>query len=63
MLQDDRKGEYVRAAIDVIEAERASLAAVWVWHFPLQPIHNVTGDSHPALLRRIKEFNLKYSVP
>jgi len=62
-LQDDREGEYVRAAIDVIEAEGASLAAIWVWHFPLQPIHNVTADSHPALLKRVAEFNAKHSVP
>jgi len=33
----------VRQAIDLIESEKASLAALWVWHFPWQP--DLTFDS------------------
>jgi hypothetical protein len=61
-LQDDREAGYVRAAIDLIEAEGASLAAVWAWHLRMAPIHNVTAESHPSLLKRIEEFNTKYAV-
>ena len=61
-LRDDREAGYVRAAIDLIEAEGGSLAAVWAWHLRLDPIHNVTAQSHPALMRRIAEFNGKYAT-
>jgi mannan endo-1,4-beta-mannosidase len=61
-LRDDREAGYVRAAIDLIEAEGASLGAVWAWHLRLDPIHNVTAESHPTLLKRIAEFNRKYAT-
>ena len=61
-LRDDREAGYVRAAIDVIEAEGVSLAAVWAWHLRLDPIHNVTAESHPPLMKRIAECNGKYAT-
>jgi mannan endo-1,4-beta-mannosidase len=61
-LRDDREAGYVRAVICMIEAEGASLAAVWAWHLRLDPIHNVIAQSHPALMKRIAEFNAKYAT-
>ena len=59
-LRDDREAEYIRAAIDVIETEGASLTAIWAWYLPFDPIYD--AENHPALLRRVAEFNAKYSV-
>lgn len=61
-LRDDQEAGYVRAVIDLIEAEGVSLAAVWAWNLRLDPIHNVTAESHPALMNRITEFNRKYAT-
>jgi len=61
-LRDDREAGYVRAVIDLIEAEGVSLGAVWAWHLRLDPIHNVTAESHPTLVKRIAEFNGKYAT-
>jgi hypothetical protein len=37
-------------------------AAVWAWHLRLGPIHNVTAESHPAMVKMIAEFNRKYAT-
>jgi hypothetical protein len=60
-LRDDHDAVYVRSAIDLVEAEGVSLAAVWAWHLRLDSTHCVTADSHPALLKRIAEFNEKHA--
>jgi hypothetical protein len=59
-LRDDREAEYIRAAIDMIETEGASLTAIWAWYLRFDPIYD--AENHPALLRRVAEFNAKYSV-
>jgi hypothetical protein len=60
-IREDREAGYVRAAIEVIEAEGASLAAVWAWHVRFRPEESVAAESHPALLKRIGEFNRRYN--
>lgn len=60
-LREDPEGRYLGAALDLLEAEGASLAAIWAWYFPWQKDHNVTAESHPALLERIAQFNRKYA--
>ncbi|MCC6731033.1 MAG: cellulase family glycosylhydrolase [Chthonomonadales bacterium] len=62
-LAEDRQGRYVSAAIDLLEAEGGSLAAVWAWHFPWQKANNVTAESHPALMKRIAAFNASHAGP
>ena len=59
-LRDDPEAEYARAALDVIETEGASLTAIWAWYLRLDPVHD--AENHPALLRRIAEFNARYSA-
>lgn len=61
-LQEDREGAYLRAAVDLLEREGASLAAIWAWYFPWQKENNMTAQSHPAVLKRVAEFNRKHSV-
>lgn len=60
-LQEDTQAKYVRSAIDLIEAEGVSLAAVWAWYMQVSPPHNVTAETHPDLLERIAQFNRKYA--
>ena len=57
----DAGAGWTRAAIDLLEAERVSLAALWVWHFPWQPELTVNSASHPKLAQRIREFNRRYA--
>jgi len=59
-FKEDPQAKWSRAAIDLLEKEGASLAAIWAWHFPGQPENNVTSKSHPWLVKRIKAFNAKY---
>ena len=59
-LRDDREARYVRAAIDTIDTEGASLTAIWAWYLRLDPIHD--AEAHPALLKRVAEFNAKYAM-
>ncbi len=61
-LRDDREAGYVRAVIDLLETEGASLGAVWAWHLRFDPIHRVTAESHPLLIQRIAEFNEKHAA-
>lgn len=60
-FKTDRDGEWTSAAIDLLEQEGVSLAALWVWHFPWQPELTVDSTSHPKLVRRIGEFNGKHA--
>lgn len=60
-LRDDPEAKYAVAAIDCLESEGVSLAAVWAWYLPFMPQYNVTATSHPALLTRIAQFNGKYA--
>ncbi len=46
--------------LNVIETERVSLTAIRAWHLRLDPVHD--AENHPALLRRIAEFNTRYSA-
>jgi len=57
----DPTAKWTCAAIDLLEHEGASLAAIWVWHFPWQPDLTVSSASHPALIRRIAAFNKRYA--
>ena len=57
----DPAAKWTLAAIDMLEQERVSLAALWVWHFPWQPELTVSSATHPALARRIAQFNQKHA--
>lgn len=60
-FKDDHETVWTRDFFDMMEAEGASLASVWVWHFPWQPELTCSGATHPALAKRIAEFNHKYA--
>jgi len=60
-LGEDPAAAWMMACIDVLEEEEASLAALWVWHFPWQPDLTVDSESHPKLVGRIEEFNREYA--
>ncbi|MCC6443535.1 MAG: cellulase family glycosylhydrolase [Armatimonadetes bacterium] len=60
-FREDRAARWSRAAIDLLEKEGVSLAALWVWHFPWQPDLTVSSATHPLLTRRIAAFNRKYA--
>jgi mannan endo-1,4-beta-mannosidase len=61
-FKQDREGEWTRACIDGMEKDGVSLAAIWVWHFPWQPDLTVSSATHPALVKRIAEFNRKHAA-
>jgi hypothetical protein len=58
----DDPGHWTMNAIDVMEEEDVSLAALWVWHFNWQPEWTFTSASHPELTRRAAEFNRKWGA-
>jgi len=60
-VREDPQAHYIRAVIDLLEAERASLVAIWAWHFPWQEDNDIRGETHPVLMKRIIEFNEKYA--
>jgi hypothetical protein len=51
-----------RACIDAIERDGVPLAAIWVWHVPWQPDLTVSSATHPALIKRIADFNRKHAA-
>jgi len=60
-FKEDREGKWTSAAIDLLEQEGVSLAALWVWHFPWQPELTVDSTTHPKLVKRIGDFNRKHA--
>jgi len=60
-LGEDPEAAWMMDCIDVLEDEEASLAALWVWHFPWQPDLTVDSKSHPKLVERMAEFNRKHA--
>ena len=60
-FKTDQEGKWTCAAIDLLEQEGVSLAALWVWHFPWQPELTVNSTSHPKLVKRIGDFNRKHA--
>jgi mannan endo-1,4-beta-mannosidase len=60
-FKEDAEARWTCAAIDLLEEEGVSLAALWVWHFPWQPELTVTSASHPKLVQRMREFNRKFA--
>lgn len=58
----DPKARWARAAIDALEQEGVSLAALWVWHFPWQPELTVDSRRCPLLVERIRAFNRKHAA-
>jgi len=61
--REDAEATHLRAALDVLDSEGASLVAIWAWHFPWQVENNITSESHPPLVKRIGELNRKYARP
>lgn len=48
--------------IDACEKEGVPLICLWVWHFTWQDKDfNMTSATHPAIAKRIAEFNKKYA--
>ena len=75
-IQRDPAARGINAALDMIEQENVSLAALWVWHFPWHDLNRrkpgnngvgmnlAAGDKFPALMRRIAAFNRRFgSLP
>ncbi len=58
----DPDARWTRAAIDIMEQEGVSLAALWVWHFPWQPELTVDSATYSQLVKRIGEFNRKHGT-
>ncbi|MGB4670007.1 MAG: cellulase family glycosylhydrolase [Bacillota bacterium] len=58
---EDPEAAWTRSFIDAMEQEGVSLMALWVWHFPWQPMNTLDGFSHPKLMQQVKEFNEKYA--
>ncbi len=57
----DPQGKWARQAIDLMEKEQVSLAALWVWHFNWQPDLTFTSESQPELVKRAGKFNKKWA--
>ena len=60
-FKDDPQTVWLRQFFDMMDSEGASLASVWVWHFPWQPDLTASSATQPELARRIAEFNRKYA--
>jgi hypothetical protein len=60
-LKDDPEARFACKAIDLLEKEGAALIALWAWHFPYHPQENVTGESYPVLLQRVRTFNQRHA--
>lgn len=60
-FRDDPNSKWTCSAIDMMEEESVSLICLWAWHFPHQPENNIQSSSHPLLMKRIAEFNGKFS--
>ena len=55
--QADPTGQWLCKCIDAMEAEKVSLMALWVWHFPWQPELTMTSVTYPEVVRRSAAFN------
>ena len=62
-FKDDHDSKWTISAIDMMEEEGVALICLWVWHFPHQPENDLRSSTHPSLIKRIAEFNGKYSNP
>ncbi|MCC7492887.1 MAG: cellulase family glycosylhydrolase [Fimbriimonadaceae bacterium] len=60
-LGKDPTAAWLLRCLDDLEAERVSLAAIWVWHFPWQPDLTVDSRSHPQLCERVAAFNRRWA--
>jgi hypothetical protein len=58
---EDPDARFACAAIDLLEKEGADLIAIWAWHFPHHPQETVTGSTYPALMKRVRQFNLQHA--
>ena len=71
----DPTGRWLCESIDAMEAEKVSLMALWVWHFPWQPeltmttyssriLNNTHGEDGPrdALAKKIQQCLMFVSV-
>jgi hypothetical protein len=45
----------------MLKKEGADLIGLWAWHFPWHPKETITGSTYPALMKRVKEFNLRHA--
>lgn len=61
-LGEDPGAAWTLAGLDLVDAERVSLTALWVWHFPWQPDLTISSTTHPALCQRIAELNRKWAA-
>ncbi len=59
--QSDPKSVWLLQAVDALEQEGASLAALWVWHFPWQPEFTLDSATRPELVTRCGQFNRKWA--
>jgi hypothetical protein len=61
-LTEDKESKHPLAALDLVEQEGVSLTCIWAWYFPWQPENDMRAETHPALLKRVKEYNQKYAA-
>ena len=61
-LTEDKESKHPLAALDLVEQEGVSLTCIWAWYFPWQPDNDMRAETHPALLKRVMEFNKKYAA-
>jgi mannan endo-1,4-beta-mannosidase len=60
-FKDDPDAKWTRSAIDMMDEEGVALICLWAWHFPHQPENDLRSSTHPSLMKRVAEFNSKYS--
>ncbi len=58
----DPTGRWLCQCIDAMEAEKVSLMALWVWHFPWQPEFTMTSATYPDVIQRITIFNREHAA-
>ena len=61
-LTEDKESKHLLAALDLVEQEGVSLTGIWAWYFPWQPENDMRAETHPALLKRVMEYNKKYAA-
>jgi hypothetical protein len=61
-INDDKSASWLMQSIDNMERLGVSLMGLWVWHFPEQPEYTFDSRSHPRLVSRITEFNVKHGA-
>jgi hypothetical protein len=57
----DPHGTWLCQSIDAMEAEGASLIALWVWHFNWQPEFTMDSATYPEVVSRARAFNDRWA--